>query len=204
MTQPITAVEAKQVLSPHLEKISGCIDQGWKRWRALVDGDAELGLILSNRSRASIVYDCIRYEATMAFHGKGEVHVSEKRGVTLLTFSDKIVLRFKKFRDDKMRTSGIPTQQSKAFAAQVLPGMEELTHLVAGYLPDDTGIGLHLAAITCSLDDDQLWVLDLDLGFDQAVPATPVPLATGQDQTDTIVRPRSTDRDQGQAASEER
>ncbi|MEU8952080.1 hypothetical protein [Streptomyces sp. NPDC048489] len=204
MTQPITATEAKEVLSPHLEKISACIDQGWQRWRKLVDDDAELGLILSNRSRASIVYDCIRYEALMAFHGKDDVHVSEKRGFMLLTFGDKIVLRFKKFRDAGMRTSGLPTQQSRDFAAQVLPGMDELTHLVAGYLPDDTGIGLHLAAITCSLDDDQLWVLELDLGFDQAVPAIPVPLPTGPTQTDTIVRPKSTDRDQGQATPQER
>ncbi|MFF8792785.1 hypothetical protein [Streptomyces globisporus] len=204
MTEPITAPEANQVLSPHLEAISACIDQAWKRWRALVDEDPQLGLILSNRSRASIVHDCIRHEAKTSFLGKEDVHVSEKRGVTLLAFSDKIVLRFKKFRDDKMRTSGIPTQQSKDFSAQVLPGMEELTHLVAGYLPDDTGIGLHLAAITCSLDEDQLWVLDLDLGFDQAVPAIPIPLATGQDHTDTIVRPKPTERDQAQAASEER
>jgi hypothetical protein len=161
-----------------------------------------LGLILGNRSRASIVHDCIRYEAKSTFHGEEDVHVSEQRGVTLLTFSDTIVLRFKKFRDEKMRISGTPTQQSRDYAAQVLPGMEELTHLVAGYLPDDTGIGLHLAAITCSLDDDQLWVLDLDLGFDEAVPAVPVPLATGQDQADTIVRPKSTDRDQAQLAEE--
>lgn len=202
MTQPITAPEARQLLSPHLKKISACIEEGWKRWRALVDGDAELGLILSNRSRASIVHDCIRHEAKMAFYKDDDVHVSEKRGVTLLTFSDKIVLRFKKFRDERMRTSGIPTQQSQDYAAQTLPGMEELTHLVAGYLPDDTGIGLHLAAITCSLDNDQLWVLDLDLGF-EAVPAIPVPLVTGQDQPDTIVRPK-TDGDQAQAASEER
>ncbi|MFJ3794958.1 hypothetical protein ACIPSJ_01580 [Streptomyces sp. NPDC090088] len=202
MTQPITAPEAKLVLSPHLDTIATCIDLGWKRWRALVDGDAELGLMLSNRSRASIVSDCIRHEARTAFHGKDDVHVSERHGVTLLTFDGKIVMRFKKFRDDKMRTSGLPTQQSQDFAAQVLPGMEELTHLVAGYLPDDTGIGLHLAAITCSLDDDQLWVLDLDLGFG-ALPAIPVPLATGQDQPDTIVRPK-TDGDQAQTASEER
>lgn len=206
MTQPITAQQASQVLSPHLEKIGSCINQGWQRWRHLIDNDAELGLILSNRSRASIVYDCIRYEATQAFHGKEDVHLSEKRGVMLLTFSDKIVLRFKKFRDVGMRTSGIPTQQSRDFAAQVLPGMEELTHLVAGYLPDDTGIGLYLAAITCSLDDDQLWVLDLDLGIDQTVPVVPVPLPIGQDQRDTIVRrkPDTQDQDQNPAATEER
>ncbi|MEV4863284.1 hypothetical protein [Streptomyces ossamyceticus] len=204
MTQPIPAHEAAQVLSPHLDDIGSCLKQGWQRWRDLIDGNAELGLILSNRSRASFVYDCIRYEATQAFHAKEGVHLSEKRGVMLLTFGDKIVLRFKKFRDAGMRTSGIPTQQSRDFAAQVLPGMEELTHLVAGYLPDEAGIGLHLAAITCSLDDDHLWVLDLDLEINQSMPAVPIPLPTGQDQRDTIVRRKSDSQDQNPAASEER
>ncbi|PZG99772.1 hypothetical protein C1I97_24050 [Streptomyces sp. NTH33] len=205
MTQPISADEATQVLSPHLDSIGSCIDRGWKRWRALLARDAELGVIISNRSRASLVYDFIRYEALNTFDGDPEVTVSDSRGFLLLTFSDKIVMRFKKFRDGSLRTSGIPTQQSVEYANQVLPGMDELTHLVAGYLPDDTGIGLRLAAITCTLDKDQLWVLELDLGIDQvAAPVTPIPVASTQDQVDTIVRPKPAAEDTGQTASEER
>lgn len=204
MTQPITAEEADLVLSPHLNDICTCIERGWKRWRALLDLDAELGVIISNRSRASLVYDFIRYEALNTFDGDQGVTVSDNRGFLLLTFDNKIVMRFKKFRDGSLRTSSIPTQQSLEYAGQVLPGMNELTHLVAGYLPDETGLDLRLAAITCSLDKDQLWVLDLDLGIDQATPVTPIPLGASQDQQDTIVRPKPAAEGTGQAASEER
>ncbi|WP_327691093.1 hypothetical protein OG870_17375 [Streptomyces sp. NBC_00461] len=204
MTQPISAEAATRILSPHLDSIGLCIDQGWKRWRALLARDAELGVIISNRSRASLVYDFIRYEAMNTFDGNPKVTVSDSRGFLLLTFADKIVMRFKKFRDGSLRTSSIPTQQSIEYANQVLPGMDELTHLVAGYLPDETGLDLRLAAITCTLDKDQLWVLDLDLGIDQAAPVTPIPLASTQDQLDTIVRPKTAAKDTGQTASEER
>lgn len=194
VTHPIAADEANKLLSPHLDDIGMCIDKGWKRWRAMLGSDAELGIIISNRSRASLVHDFIRYEATRVFDGDPRVAVTTDRGFLLLAFADKILLRFKKFRGGSLRTSGIPTQQSREYANQVLPGMDELTHLVAGYLPDEAGLSLSRAAITCTLSEDQLWVLDLDLGLGEpALPAIPLPTGPVQEGMDTIIRPKLAD-----------
>lgn len=190
MTEPLSVLEAEAILSPHLEKIGASIDLGWRQWLALLKQDSELGVMISNRTRANLVYDFIRYQAVKAFDDCNDVQISDSRGFLLVTFSNKIILRFKKFRDRKLRTSGVPTQQRREYATQVLPGMEALTHLVAGYLVDEAGLALDRAAITCSLDDDQLWVLELDLGLgDMGVPTPVAPLPTGP-QRDTIVRPK--------------
>ncbi|MFJ7129629.1 hypothetical protein [Streptomyces sp. NPDC098101] len=190
MTEPLNAVEAESTLSPHLPKIAGCIELGWRRWLTLLKQDSELGIVISARARANLVYDFIRYEAVNAFDGYDDVKVGDSRGFLLLTFDGKIVLRFKKFRDRKLRTSGVPTQQRREYANQVLPGLEALTHLVAGYLPDKEGLGLERMAITCSLDDDQLWVLELDLGLDETGVTAPVAPMPSAPQRDTIVRPK--------------
>lgn len=178
------------ILSPHLQKIGGCIELGWRRWLDLLKQDSELGIVISARSRANLVYDFIRYEAVNAFDGSGSVTVGDSRGFLLLTFEERIVLRFKKFRDRKLRTSGVPTQQRREFANQVLPGMEALTHLVAGYLPDKEGLGLERMAIACSLNDDRLWVLELDLGLGETGATAPVAPMPTTPQRDTIVRPK--------------
>ncbi|MET8345632.1 MULTISPECIES: hypothetical protein [Streptomyces] len=190
MTEPLSAVEAELILSPHLQKIGGCIELGWRRWLDLLKQDSELGIVISARSRANLVYDFIRYEAVNAFDGSASVTVGDSRGFLLLTFEERIVLRFKKFRDRKLRTSGVPTQQRREFANQVLPGMEALTHLVAGYLPDKEGLGLERMAIACSLNDDRLWVLELDLGLGETGATAPVAPMPTTPQRDTIVRPK--------------
>lgn len=208
MTRPLTAEEAGDVLSPHLAHLGQSLDHAWKRWRALVDAHTELAFIVSNRTRASLVYDFIRHEALTAFHGTPGVHLSEDRSFLRLTFDEKIVLRFKKFRDQSLATSGASTRQAQDWANQVLPGMEALTHLVAGYLPDALGLTLKKTAITCTDGSDLLWVIDLDLDLgDTAAPAPVTPLPTAPPQPGTIIRPRRPDDAQdapGQAASEER
>ncbi|WP_433546538.1 hypothetical protein ACQPZG_16635 [Streptomyces sp. CA-294286] len=203
MTEPLSAEEAELALSPHLQKIGGCIDRGWRRWLTLLKQDSELAIVISARSRANLVYDFIRHEAVNAFDDCEDVTVGDSRGFLLLTFEEKIVLRFKKFRDRKLRTSGISTQQRHEFSNQVLPGMEALTHLVAGYLPDKEGLGLERMAITCSLDDDRLWVLELDLGLGEigvTAPVAPMPFTP---QRDTIVRSKQREVP-GQTGTEER
>lgn len=216
VTEPITAEEAREVLSPHLDDIGACLRSGWKRWTTLLDADAELGVIISNRSRAALVYDFIRYDAVNTFDGAERVTISEERGFLLLTFSDKIILRFKKFRDSKLRVSTSRSKQSTDYAQQALPGMEELTHLVAGYLPDESGLDLEKMAITCSVDDERRWVIDLTLteGDDIDIrrdddgdtgPAGTIPSIPPQMPPGTIVRPKpaSDDETAGDAANEE-
>jgi len=213
MTQPMNQVEAERILSDHKLALTNVLAAGWNRWRSLVGKQPELGAILSNRTRASLVYDCIRHEATAAFHDDETVTVSEDRGFLLLTFGNRIILRFKKFRDGKLRTSPGSSRQAREYANQVLPGMEELTHLVAGYLPDDVGLDLEQAAITCSVGANVEWVIELDLtlvvgGIDEGRVLAPVThVATSDSTVGTIVRPRRAEgdkQDADQQASSER
>ena len=191
MTQLLTADEASEVLSPHRQALQGCIHNGWQRWRTLVDKHGELAVIVSSRTRAALVYDFIRHEALRAFNETPDVTVSEERSFLLLTFNQKIVLRFKKFRDKSLKTTSSPTKQAQEYANQVLPGMEALTHLVAGYLPDELGLTLDKTAITCTLGTDLRWVIELDLGIDDGTAGTPVDtLPLPPTQPSTIIRPR--------------
>lgn len=213
MSELLTQAEAEVLLENHSPALTKVIADGWKRWRQLVKDDAALGAILSNRSRASIVYDCIRHEALRTFDDTESVVVSEDRGFLLLTFEERIILRFKKFRDEKLHTSGTSTRQAYEYAHQTLPGMESLTHLVAGYLPDEVGIELKTAAITCPLGNGLEWIIELDLTqvvgdtVEQRDLATVTRVGTSETAAGTIVRPRRSDQDaQGadQQASSER
>ncbi|MBD0735284.1 hypothetical protein [Streptomyces sp. CBMA29] len=196
MTQTLSKEAAEGVLEKHSLGLTKVIAAGWSRWRELVKQDPGLGSILSNRSRASIVSDCIRHEALVVFDGAEDVTVSEDRGFLLLTFNEKIILRFKKFRGATLRTSSVPTQQALEYAAQTLPGMESLTHLVAGYLPDEVGIDLKKAAITCPEGNGVNWIIELDLTkvvgdvTEQRDLAAVAHVETDETKIGTIVRPR--------------
>jgi hypothetical protein len=202
MTQPLAQAEAGSLLQKHSLPLTQVIAAGWTRWRKLVTDDAELGAILSNRTRASIVYDCIRHEALRAFVGIETVTVTEDRGFLLLTFSERIILRFKKFRGTTLRTSSAPTRQAQEYANQVLPGMEALTHLVAGYLPDEVGIDLKKAAITCPKGSGNEWIIELDMSrvlggqTEEGTTAMVTPVATPDTTIGTIVRPRLADQEE--------
>lgn len=210
MTLPTTREEARQTLSSQLPKIAGCLEQGWDRWKKLLELNSEYSAIFSNRTRAGVVYDFIRYEARSVFDKTPDVTVSEERGFLLLTFYERYVLRFKKFRDTKglsrsdeigdrkLHTSGAATQQSLDYANQVLPGMTELTHLVAGYLLDEAGVELKHLAIACTLGDEQ-WVLELEVGVKEGTMIS-FPGEQPVEQGDTIVRPKRDAKIPGQQA----
>ncbi|WP_042407513.1 hypothetical protein [Streptacidiphilus carbonis] len=202
MTRLLTQSEAEVLLDGHSLTITQVLADGWARWRKLVKSDTELGAILSNRTRASIVYDCIRHAALTSFVGAEDVVVSEDRGFLLLSFSQRIILRFKKYRGATLRTSSTPTRQALEYGSQVLPGMESLTHLIAGYLPDEVGIGLDRAAITCPTTAGIEWVIELDLtrvvgGEVDERDLAPVTHVEAADTTvGTIIRPRRAEQDE--------
>lgn len=200
MTNPLTLDEAVDVLGQHREGIRTVLKNGWSRWRRLLEADTELAVIVSGRTRASLVYDFICHEAMAHFEGAAGVVISEERGILLLTFNERLLLRFKKFRGKALKTSGIPTQQARNWANQTLPGMEELTHIVAGYLPDEAGIDLDRVAITCALANEMLWVIDLDFGLEEGsglddglgpVGSAPRPLGPTDGQRETQVVPKA-------------
>ena len=92
----------------------------------------------------------------------GDVALKQKYGALNMTVAGKMVIRFKKFRGRRLRTSGISTRTRNMFLRQeeVLDGMV-VTHLVVGYLLDDLEVATEKISMTCPLGGDNLWQLDL-------------------------------------------
>jgi hypothetical protein len=169
--------EAEVILAPHLSALRGFLADGWADWH---DAVASAPTLVSSRptTRANMVYDRITLRAEAYFDGLG-IPTSRSRQMLTVSLADgRMILRFKKFRNRKLGTSGIPTQQRLEFELQqvVLDGAAT-TYVVAGYLPDELGIGLDVLAIACTYNGHVVWRIDLDkAAVAPVVPARSEPL----------------------------
>ena len=159
---PLDRDEAVSVLDPHLDRITSVLTAGWRAWEEATKDHRRLSAIASRRTRASLVHDAMTDEAERIFADVEGVHASKQRGFLTLTFDDRVILRFKKFRNKRLRTSGIMTNQRSQFEWQQIhiDGMA-VTNVVAGYLVDKLQQGLERVAITCFEGKHNQWVLDL-------------------------------------------
>lgn len=181
----LTQGAGERFLAPHAAGMHKAITDAWAQWHADLANNPGMA-VLSSRSRANIVYDYMAANAEKYFDDIG-VTTSRKAGFLEVTFSDEnAVLRFKKYKDATLRTSGIPTAQKLEIDMQqvTFDGMS-LTYLVAGYLPDDLGIGLDTVALTCSYAGKAQWQFDLDMAvvadvtpFEQEEPRRPAVRST--------------------------
>lgn len=126
----ITEDQAREILSPYQDDIRKSIVSAWENYHAHC---REIKHILSSRSRASIIFDLIVDNVRQVFQGKKDVHFSEKKRLFLVNFGDKVVVRFKKLKNNK--ASCIPTQQTLNFFSQQLefPEIPNPERLVVGY-----------------------------------------------------------------------
>lgn len=88
-----------------------------------------------------------------------DIRPINKRGRTLFIFNDKLQFSIKKF-DGRLRTSNAPTQQAKAFKAQLPLDVDmpaELTNIFAGYKYDAAETNYEIY-ITCPNDEQNFWV----------------------------------------------
>lgn len=164
--------EAEEILRPHLGPLRDIVTNGWADWHASVKASPGLATV-RNSSRASVVYDKITERAEAYFDEIG-VPTNKKRQFLEIVLADgQLVLRFKKFRNRALGTSGIPTQQRRELMYQqvVLDGMA-VTHAVVGYLPDELGVGLDVVAVACSYGNRRVW--HFDLAADEVVSVVPV------------------------------
>jgi hypothetical protein len=154
----ISKDRAETILSPYLELIGGCLWRAWDTWK-----QTQLPVSVAARSRANLVYDYAADEARRTLSAIEGLQVTEVRGFVLVYVEDKLLLRFKKFRNNSLTTSGIRTHQQLAFAYQQLtiPGMPEATHLVAGYQLDVFQEEIARVAIACSVGKHLVWSLDI-------------------------------------------
>lgn len=166
----LTQDEATALIGPHSDTLRDCVDRAWGRW--LRHSDLATA---SRRSRASIVYDYIAEEVESAFAETPGVSLTWRHGSLHMTVDSAAVIKFKKFRGRRLGTSGISTNARNRFLCQagVLNGMV-VTNLVVGYLLDGLEQSPETIAVTCPMDQGNLWTLDLGPSFDEGI--IPVPM----------------------------
>lgn len=161
---------ALRLLEPHTDGIRAAIEGGWNDWHATVSA-SPITTPLRKTTRANLVYDYITGRAEAYFDGVG-VRTTRKRHYLAVAFEDaQVVLRFKKFKDRALHTSGIETMHRRAVEGQqmTLDGLA-VTYLVAGYLPDDEGIDLQRVSVVCSYYNEVLWEIPLDATMSTSAP----------------------------------
>jgi len=185
MTELLTQERAADLLGAHSSALHGCIDRAWNRW--LQNPDAATA---SKRTRATTVYDYITQEVQQTFGDVDGFTLAWKHGSLHMTVDNSAIIKFKKFRSRKLRTSGIPTNARNQFLRQagVLDGMV-VTHLVVGYLLDELELAPETIAVACPLGKGNLWALPLGPEFDAGEGAMPRPIAaTTTDDGGTVIR----------------
>lgn len=166
----MTRSVAEDLLRPHLDAIRSAINDGWADWLHVQSSKRTPARIRSG-TRANLVYDFVTERLEGYFDSQGIVTTRKHQYLQVIFPGEKLVLRFKKFRDRQLRTSGIPTMHRLAVQAQQEPfeGME-VTYVVAGYLPDATGLELERLALVCSYYNEVLWSIDLESETSAVIP----------------------------------
>ncbi|MDP9438009.1 MAG: hypothetical protein M3P49_04600 [Actinomycetota bacterium] len=161
----ISVEDAERILEPYVERLALCVQAGWEAWEELGRMAPRSRVPLRPHTRASFVYDHAVQRAREEFaDDHPRVRIMEKNQLLTLTFEDRLVVRFKKFRDGvNFRTSGITTMQQQLYAYQLpLPGMpHEATKLVTGYVLDELQASIETVAIACSDGSRLEWFLDI-------------------------------------------
>lgn len=154
MSSVIIQERAEAILAPHIEPISGCLWNAWDQWLGTT-----LPVGISKRSRANLVYDYAAAEAERMLSGQEGLKLTDERGFLAVNIDEKLLLRFKKFRNG-LTTSGIPTRQRALFEYQQLSisGLP-ITAIVAGYELDDFQREIKRVAITCRVGNRLVWTI---------------------------------------------
>lgn len=134
------------------------------------------------RTRASTIHDLMRRGAEREFDGAPGVTCIEVRGLFVLNFADRVIVRFKKLGSD-LRSCGQETQQSLDFIEQSeLDGIPSgVPHLEAGYTLNSLQTGYESVFLVCpDGPDSNLWAIELREGH----PAAEVTTLKKEEPTD--------------------
>lgn len=154
----LSAEEAEERIGPFRERLNQCIREAWDAWQ----GDyKQKHHILSNRTRAAIVFDEIKARALVSFAGIDGCVLSPSSTTLMLYIGDDIALRFKKMRKDG-RSSNIKTKTQRLFDLQLgIPGIKPGTLVHAGYMLDDVGQNIVSTLVVCQFRARVVWSLEL-------------------------------------------
>ncbi|MGW4640795.1 hypothetical protein ACWEN6_19835 [Sphaerisporangium sp. NPDC004334] len=158
--EPLDRAACADALKPHMAELDECFRRAWKRWVKWLGNLEGSPADIHPRTRANIVYDFVVAEGKARFLGVEGVRIRQQRGFLVIHFNDRIALRFKKFRNRSLKTSGINTKQAMLFDAQTLEldiKLQPMTHLVAGYLLDELALDINKLAVTCIMNGKHFW-----------------------------------------------
>lgn len=185
MNELLSQEQAAELLHQHAPRLNDCLERAWARW--LANPDAATA---SKRTRAATVYDYITENVQKTFADVPGVKFAWKHSSLSMTIDNTAIIKFKKFRSRKLRTSGLATKAREEFLTQtgVFDGMV-VTHLVVGYLLDSLELGTEKIAVTCPQGNGNLWVLDLGKSFGELEGVIPTPIAPEDpNQSATVIR----------------
>lgn len=180
-----TAVRA--IVAPYEQRIAGCLERGVAMWQSIM---STLGLPVSNRTRANLIYDYISNEAEREFISDAGVRVKTVRGLPYLLIDGKVAVRFKKFRNSSLAVAtGRTRQQEQIGSHQLLLSGCDLAPvwLTAGYLLDDTGLDAQYA-MTFAVDGAVQYVLDLSQPTVLSAPVVPIVETDDEDEDGLVIR----------------
>ena len=146
---PISEDEANSILERLYPSFWLVVQAAWKDWE---DIPVKQRTRLTARARAGNVSDFLAFHARVILNQLPGVNIIPYRGLFLVGVDGRVVLRFKKLRDDK-KTSNILTRQQRLLRenrAAMLPGIPpKAAILVVGYLLNITQTGIEAVLITC-------------------------------------------------------
>lgn len=157
----ITEAEARTLLHPHMPVLRACFEGAWEDWQELETALVRKAPKFRTTSRANVMYDLLVARLQQEFADTPGVSFNSNPGFLALTFGDRLVVRFKKFRSKRLKVSQIMTLQQRRLARQELDLGMNATTVVAGYLLDTLGTELRKLAVVCPLNGENVWEIDL-------------------------------------------
>jgi hypothetical protein len=151
--------DVNSILVPHKPRIAECIYTGFDFLLDIREKYPKRYAQLSPTTRAGIVHDETVACASQVFKGlKPDVAIVPALGSIVITFQEKVALRFKKLSDN-LEANNIQTKQQKDFNQQTL--WPDLCNVTAGYRLDPTGHEIRDIQIVCWYRDELLWNIEV-------------------------------------------
>lgn len=162
------------------------LEGAWEDWKAMPNR-----ALLSPRSRASIVFDCIKARALAEFDGDLNVRPIPKWQTVHFLFRDRVLVRFKKANAAGLG-SNIETQAVIEFVDPQFPlfALPPIYHVEVCYHLDKLATSMAELAVTARQRNTKLWSYELDRPASAAVVPLPTPEFSSGDAAPAEVRPR--------------
>lgn len=164
MNTLLSQQETAEVAGEYFSRLATVIQLAFQDYLAALKEINSLGIRtnLKARTSASLIHDFIQIRTRDEFINEGNIKVDEFNGMFAILISGRVFIRFKKLKPD-LNTSNVKTEQVNLFNKQQLelPGLNRLTLLTAGYVPDITWTSIQNIFLTCKRGDEIIWHRDL-------------------------------------------